>query len=533
MKRLILPPTDRRRLLLGAAAGLAAPILGASEVFAATKGSPVAATTAGKVRGYLDGEIKVFKGVPYGGDTALRRFLPPVAPDRWEGVREAVAYGPSSPQTHAEDPTGEDCLRLNIWTPALRDSGKRPVMFYIHGGEYSHGSGSSPLYDGSRLCRRGDVVVVTVNHRLAGVGHLYLGKIAGPEYAASGNVGILDLILALKWVRANIAEFGGDPDRVMVFGQSGGGAKIATMTGMPTAQGLFHRAATMSGQQVTASGPLGATDRAKAFLAALGLTPERWGELKTLPIEKLVAAMDTPDPNIHRSGIYWGPVLDQAVIHHHAFYPEAAPEGLAVPMLIGNTHDETRAFFREPALYSITWEALPARLGLEMRVDVDPSWVVENYRRLYPDYSPTDVFFAAVTAARSWKGALLEEEARARSTAPVHAYQVNWRTQLDGGKLKSPHTIDIPLAFDNVDKPGAISGSGPVAQQMADVVSETFLAFARTGDPNNARIPAWPVYTLDRRSTLIFDLPPRIEDDPRGAERRLFDGLPWVQRGTF
>ena len=523
---------NRRGLILGA--GASAPFLLAGPVLAARAEAPVARTRHGQVRGYLDGGIRVFKGVPYGADTAPRRFLPPVPPEPWQGARETVTYGPASPQTHAGEAIGEDCLRLNVWTPSLRDGGKRPVMVYIHGGEYSHGSGSAELYDGSRLCRRGDVVVVTLNHRLAAVGHLYLGKIAGPDYAASGNVGILDLILALRWVRDNIAEFGGDPSRVLVFGQSGGGAKIATMTGMPLAKGLFHRAITMSGQQVTASGPLGATDRAKAYLAALKLTPDRWAELRTLPIERLVEAMDAPDPNIHQSGIYWGPVLDQAVIHRHAFYPDAALVMPEVPLIIGNTHDETRYFFRnEPGLFGLSWDALPARLGPEMRTDIDPDYVVAEYRRLYPTYSPTDVFFAASTAARSWRGAVIEQEVRAASGFPVHAYQVNWRSLLDGGKWGAPHTIDIPLAFDNTDKPGAASGDGPSARAMAEVVSDTFIAFARTGVPANPRLPTWPLYELDKRSTMIFDLPPHVEDDPRGAERRLFAQVPWVQRGTF
>jgi para-nitrobenzyl esterase len=306
------------------------------------------------------------------------------------------------------------------------------------------------------------------------------------------------------------------------------------MTGMPLAKGLFHCAITMSGQQVTASGPLGATDRAKAYLAALKLKPEQWPELKTLPIERLVEAMDAPDPNIHKSGIYWGPVLDQAVIHRHAFYPDAARVMPEVPLIIGNTHDETRYFFRnEPGLFSLTWDALPARLGPEMRTDIDPDYVVTEYRRLYPTYSPTDVFFAASTAARSWRGAVIEQEMRAASGMPVHAYQVNWRSLLDGGKWGAPHTIDIPLAFDNTDKPGAASGDGPTARAMAEVVSDTFIAFARTGDPANRRLPSWPLYELDKRSTMIFDLPPHVEDDPRGAERRLFAQVPWVQRGTF
>ena len=214
-----------------------------------------ATSRAGKLRGVRDRGVHVFKGIPYGADTAPRRFRPALPPEPWRGVRDALQYGPACPQPGISEATSEDCLSLNVWTPGLRDGARRPVMVYIHGGEYSSGSGSSPLYDGTRLCERGDVVVVTVNHRLNAFGHLYLGRLAGPDFADSGNVGLLDLVLALQWVRDHAPEFGGDPDRVMVFGQSGGGAKIATLMAMPAARGLFQRAATMSGQQITASGP--------------------------------------------------------------------------------------------------------------------------------------------------------------------------------------------------------------------------------------------------------------------------------------
>jgi para-nitrobenzyl esterase len=519
----------RREILAGAAT--AAVMLSAPPAFAIE--APAVQTRAGAVRGYLDGGVAVFKGVPYGADTRARRFLPPLPPEPWSGVRDVTAYGLASPQTHADEAIGEDCLKLNVWTPGIADGQRRAVMFYIHGGEYSHGSGSDPIYDGARLCRRGDVVVVTLNHRLSAFGHLYLGKIAGPDYAASGNVGLLDLVLALEWVRDNIANFGGDPTRVMLFGQSGGGAKIASLMAMPRAHGLFHRAATMSGQQVTASGPQVATERAHTYLDALKLTPDRWREVQTLPLEQLIAAIETPDPTIRKSSLYFGPVFDEAALPRHPFYPDAPALSASVPMIIGNTHDETRYFFRNDAkLATLTWDDLPARLAPEMRVDIDADQVVAAYRRLYPGYSPTDVFFAATTAARSWRGALIEAEARAAAGTPVHMYQLNWATPVDGGKWHAPHTLDIPLAFDNTAQPGALSGDGPEARRMAAAMSETFIAFAKTGDPTNAAIPAWPGYSLARRETLIFDLPPRIENDPRGGERRLFAQVPFIQRRT-
>jgi len=529
---------DRRSFLHQSAAcagGLT--VLGLSKLpaFATTltTDSPVASTNSGKVRGYVDNSINVFKGIRYGADTAGRRFMPPLPPEPWADVRDALSYGPSAPQpSRATDKPNEDCLFLNVWTPGLRDGRKRPVMFYIHGGAYNNGSGSSPLYDGVRLCRRGDVVVVSVNHRLNAFGYLYLARFGGPELADSGNVGQIDLILALRWVRENIVEFGGDPDQVMVFGQSGGGAKIATLMAQPTAAGLFHRAATMSGQQVTASGPLNATLRTRAVLDALKLKPEQAGELRTIPAGRLLEALSTRDPVLPFGGISFAPVLDERSLKRHPFYPDAPAQSSHIPMIIGNTHDETRAFLGgDESNFTVTWDQLPEKLAPNMRVDIQPEVVVAEYRRLYPKYSASDVLFAATTAGRSWRGAVIEAEERAKSGFPAYAYQLDWASPREGGKFGAPHASDIQLVFDNIAKPGA-NATGPQAQQMADQMSETFIAFARKGNPNNKRIPRWETYSLPRRQTMVFNVPSHLEDDPRGAERRLFAKVPYVQPGT-
>jgi len=494
--------------------------------------SPVARTTNGPIRGYVDDRILAFRGVRYGADTGPRRFQPPTRPTPWTEVAETTAYGAASPQRDRNaGVTSEDCLFLNLWTPAL-DAGRRPVMVYVHGGAYSNGSGSAPLYDGVRLCQRGDVVVVTLNHRLNAFGYAYLARLV-PELADSGNAGQLDLILALQWVRDNIAGFGGDPAKVMVFGQSGGGAKIATLMATPAASGLFHRAATMSGQQVTASGPGNATQRALAFLDALKLKPAQAAELRTLPTERLVEALGAEDPVLGFGGLYFGPVLDERSLKRHPFYPDAPAQSAKIPMIIGNTHDETRAFLgNDPANFTVGWDGLPAKLSqANMRVDIDPATVIAEYRRLYPAYSPSDVLFAATAAARSWRGAIIEVEERAKAGHPTWAYQLDWATPKDGGKFGAPHASDIQFVFDNVAKPGA-SAIGPNAQPMADQMSEAFLAFARTGDPNCKAIPRWKPYGLKRRQTMVFDTPSKLTDDPRGAERRLFEKVPFVQAGT-
>lgn len=476
----------------------------------------------------------VFKGIRYGEDTSARRFAPALAPRPWEHVVDAFEHGPACAQLGDDGPGSEDCLFLNVWTPAVADGGARPVMVYIHGGAYSSGSGSSPVTDGARLCRRGDVVVVTLNHRLNAFGYLYLDRFGDPGFADSGNCGQLDLVLALQWVRANAGSFGGDPARVMVFGQSGGGAKIATLMSMPSAAGLFHRAATMSGQQVTASGPLNATSRARVFLDALHLTPARVAELRNVSVERLLRALEAPDPVIGKGRLYFGPVLDERSLVRHPFYPDAPPQSAQIPMIIGNTRHETRSLIgrNDPTTFDLTWAALPERLAPEMRVDIRPETVIAEYRRAYPQYSPSDVFFAATTAARSWRGALIELAARAQQGAPTWAYHLEFCSPVDSGKWGAFHGLDIPLVFDNCARPDSMTGTAPEAQRTAAAMSDAFVALAYTGDPNHRSIPRWDRHELPARRTLLFDADPRLVDDPRGVERRLFEKAPFVQQGT-
>ena len=526
---------DRRRFLKSSALLGAGTLLPSSMLRASAAGEALASTRSGRVRGNVDDGIHVFRGIPYGIDTGSRRFMPARMETPWEGIRDATGFGAAAPQTKAGEATSEDCLFLNVCTPGLRDGGARPILFYIHGGGYDHGSGSSPLYDGGRLCRRGDVVVVTVNHRLNAFGYLHLAQFGDADFAWSGNVGQLDLVQALRWVQQHAREFGGDPGNVTVFGQSGGGAKIATLMAMPAAQGLFHRAWTMSGQQVTAAGPRVATQRAQLFLDALQLAPKDLQRIRTLPVETLLEATATRDPSrIEDSSLYFGPVMDAQSLHRHPFWPDAPPQSARIPMVIGNTHDETLAFLgNDPGNFTLTWDDLPDKLREQQYVDIDPAVVVAEYRRLYPGYTPSDVFFAATTAGRSWRGAIEEAEARARQGAPAWTYQLDWGSPLDGGKFRAMHTLDIPLVFDNIHQPGSRTGDGVDAQALADAMSDALLAFARRGDPNHRGLPAWTPYSLERRETMVFDVRSRLEDDPRGGERRLYQRAPFIQRGTF
>ena len=521
----MIDPT-RRAFGLGAGAAL---LLSAGAARSAGR-APAAITTSGPVTGVTEDDVAVFRGVPYGADTGPRRFQPPVPPAPWRDARPCPGYGHAAPQRSDEPDQSEDCLYLNVWTPRT-DGARRPVLVYIHGGAYSNGSGSSPLYDGTRLARRGDVVVVTVNHRLNAFGYAYLDRLAG-GFGDTGNLGQLDLILALRWVRDNIVAFGGDPACVTLIGQSGGGAKIATLMATPAAAGLFHRAVTMSGQQVTASGPINATRRAEVWLAALGLSRDRIGEVRTMAVERLIEATKATDPILGGS-LYFGPVLDERSLTRHPFWPDAPPQSAHIPMIIGNTREETLAFLGDdPANAGLTWETLPGRLTpSQMRIDVAPESVVAWYREQHPEMTPDQVLIRATTAGRSWRAAVIEAEMRAAQGAPAWVYQLDWPARLPNGRIGAYHTADIALMLDNLAVPGS-GAIGPGAQAMADVMSETLLAFARTGSPDNPRLPAWTPYSLERRETMVMDLPPRMENDPRGDERRFFGRIPYVQPGT-
>ncbi|KRB02414.1 carboxylesterase [Lysobacter sp. Root690] len=527
----------RRDVLKAIAGGAAMAMPHAAQAALAHRGNeaPLANTRSGRIRGYRDRGIQVFKGVPYGADTASRRFMPALRELPWRGVRDSVECGPSAPQKRADDRISEDCLYLNVFTPALRDGARRPILVYLHGGGYDSGSGSSPLYDGVNLCRRGDAVVITLNHRLNAFGYLYLAQLGDDSFAWSGNVGQLDLIQALTWVREHAAQFGGDAGNVTVFGQSGGGAKIATLMAMPAARGLFHRAMTMSGQQITAAGPRAASQRAQRFLDELRIAPTDLQRLRTLPFERLIEASRVRDPSrIEDTSLYFGPVLDGKSLPRHPFYPDAPEQSARIPMLIGTTRDETRAFLgHDRANFDLSWEQLPDKLRDHQYVDLNPHTVIAEYRRLYPDYTPSQVFFAATTAGRSWRAAIVEAEARAGQGAPTWAYQLDWGSPLEEGRWGAMHTLDIALVFDNTAQPGSNTGDGAQARAMAALMSDALLALARNGDPSHAGLPVWPQYSLQRRETLLFDVQPRLAHDPRGGERRLYERVPFVQRGTF
>ncbi|HXS94992.1 MAG TPA: carboxylesterase/lipase family protein [Candidatus Limnocylindrales bacterium] len=512
--------------------------------------APVATTKAGKVRGYVDNGINVFKGVPYGDDTAKRRFMAAVPAKSWSGVRDCVQWGPQAPKPVAAprqagngkgtplppltpagppNPMSEDCLNLSVWTPGVNDGGKRPVMVWFHGGGYAAGSGNSPGSDGVRLCKRGDVVVVSVNHRLNIFGYFYLAELGGPEFKDSGNVGQLDLILSLEWVRDNIKNFGGDPSRVLIFGESGGGAKNACLMGMPKAMGLFQRACSSSGETVTASRPQTATERARLCLKALDLPPDNLREIKDpqkISMEKLVEAS--------RAAGYWGPVVDGGSLPRHPFDPDANPISAHIPFMVGTNHDEARLLIGR--YFDLTWDTLPETLTKysEKMGKLDLKDVIAMYRRVYPNYSASDVFFAATTDSRDWRPAVVEIERRAalpKGSAPTYSYELDWGSPVRP-ELKACHALDLPFLFDNVAISHNLVGEGPEAYSLAEQISEAYIAFAKTGNPNNSKIPHWPAYDLTNRATMVFDKVSKVVNDPRSEPRKMFSQVPYENPGT-
>jgi para-nitrobenzyl esterase len=390
-----------------------------------------------------------------------------------------------------------------------------------------------------RLVKRGDVVVVTLNHRLNLFGYLSLKELGGLEYADSGNVGQLDLVLALEWVRDNIVEFGGDPRRILIFGQGGGGAKCATLMAMPKAKGLFHRVATMSGHQITAASSEHATATAKSVLAALGLTRANLANIKDpakVPMEKLVAA-------IH-AGTYFGPVRDGRVLPRDPFAPGAPSLSAHIPMILGTTHGETRLSLGEadPPLFSLQWGQLPARLEKYRPLlgNLKTDEIIALYREWYPTYSASDVFFAATTAFDNWRGGLIESERRAAQSGgirradagPTWVYEFDWKSPVEGGKWGASRAMDLPFVFDNAQLAASMTGGGLAADQLASQMAESLITFAGTGDPNNAAIPKWPRYDLSQRATMCWDKVSEVKNDPRSNERKLFASIPYVQPGT-
>ena len=461
--------------------------------------------------------------------------MAPAEPPEWTGVRDAFAFGHSAPQRDPIAPPpgtsgllgydmpaeGEDCLVLNIWTPTVGDGGrKRPVMVWCHGGGFANGSGSSPDNDGTNLARRGDVVVVTLNHRLNALGFASLSEFSA-DFAASGDVGMLDIVQALKWVRTNISQFGGDPHTVTVFGQSGGGRKVETLLAMPSAKGLFHRAIIESGAAVKVTDRDAALHNAQQLLLKLGVDKKNVRAVQQLPVEKIMAAyfaVVKETPSVDQSTVF-SPTVDGRILPQHPFYPKASPVSADVPVMIGSTRTEMTLFsLDDPSAFSLNDEEMRARVT--NLLGGQATTMINLYRKLNPGASPSDIYFLIASDHRYVAPTMIIAQRRAElGKGSVYLYYFTWETPVQGGRLKSPHTMEIPFAFDNVQISARITGGGADAVALADKISDAWIAFARTGNPNTPKLPHWPAYDADNRATMVINNVCRVVHDPLREQR--------------
>ncbi len=513
-------------------------------------------TKSGKVQGETLDNVVRFLGIPYAQSIAGKnRFAPPQPVKPWTDVFKADHYAESSPQPAAE-PTGaspvtpafsppayvksgDNCLALNVWAPKESD-GKLPVMVWLHGGGWTTGSGSCFIYDGENLAKRGDVIVVTINHRLGASGLTDFSRVLGGEFANSSNLGIRDMIAALEWVRDNISGFGGNPNLVTIFGESGGGWKVNTLLGVPSAKGLFHRAIVESGPLTRFLTAEEADKLANAVLQELGITKENAEKLNDISLEEVLkaeAAVSSRTPMSFSSpGFptgFW-PVIDGDIIPAHVYDPEAAPSSLDVPLMIGQNGTEFTLFMLgDKAAYSLD------NAGMENRVkgmfrDAAPQ-ILEIYRHDFPDYDPSALWFRIFSDYAM--GALTSEimDKRAvQGAAPVYAFRFDWMTPINDGKLYSPHTIEIPFAFDNAATTEAgisITGGGPEVDKLAKTVSEAWVEFAKTGKPAAEGLPEWPVFTIQGRESMHIDNVSNVAPYMEPSMVQLFHNMLWKQAG--
>ncbi len=491
-------------------------------------------TASGRVQGLISSGIRQFKGVPYGASTAgVNRFHRPQPPTPWTGARDCFGYAAVSPQIPydigheyarliqfdlnvALGGMGEDCLHLNIWTPGTGRQDKRAVLFCIHGGGFAICSGNHPMYDGAKLAQWGDVVVVTVTHRLSSFGYVNLADLdpSGP-WADAGAAGMLDLVAALEWVRNNIENFGGDPDRVTLIGQSGGGWKVSTLLAMPAAQDLFHRAVIQSGSLVSHMPREAAAQVSRAFIGQLGLTPATLDRIRDLPWTQILAAQTAVGAPA------FAPIVDGTHIPANPLDPQVASLSDRVPLIISTTLDDAGLFFDRFAMTERELrDTLSGAYGAQAGV------LVKAYREHFPSKAPYLLHAQIITDAGFRRFAHAQAEAKAsRPGAAVHTYLWEWTCPAFEGKFGAVHAMDVAASMHN-ERDAILGGGSADAHRMCETLASSVVAFAKTGDPNNSHIPQWPRFDAAERSTLVFERNTRVQCDPHGALRALWLEMP-------
>lgn len=536
----------KRRDFVGYGAAAGASLMLDRSLFAQGTRTPGATvrTSAGQVRGYVEDRVQIFKSVPYGASTAgAGRFLPPQKPLSWTGVRDAFEYEGRAPQvvggepqemlyTDPREPQSEDCLRLHLWTPSTAPSagqatGRRPVMVWLHGGGFFSGSGSYGIYSGKELARKHDVVSIALNHRLNAMGFLHLAHLGG-RWANASNVGLLDVVRALEWIKENIASFGGDPGNVTIFGQSGGAAKVSTLMAMPAARGLFHKAIAQSGSQLTATPRDAAMANTEQLLKALSISKDSLDRLQTVPLDAIVKAMTAmsgPAP----AGAMFSPVVDGSSLPTNPWTPAAPKLSGGVPLMTGTTATEGTFFLPDAQLRPIDAAEFRTRVIGLLKVDAaGADRMMALYRKTQPGRDNIDLYLRMEADASNFRvGVDTAAERKSAQGTPVFVYRFEYYSPVREGRLKAMHCMEIPFVFDNIEGGKGFAGSGAAAQRIADQMSAAWVAFARSGNPSHKGIPAWSQFTAGDRNTMVFGAgaDATLVKDPGGEERLALKAL--------
>ncbi len=505
-----------------------APVSGIS----AGKDIAIVQTQTGKVKGYIHDGIYTYKGIPY---AKAERFMPPARLAPWQGVRSSMSYGPVCPTdptvttndefefpfNHDLGYTNENCLSLNVWTQKINDQKKRPVMVWLHGGGFTAGSSIElPSYDGESLTKKGDVVVVSVNHRLNILGFLDLSAY-GEKYKYSPNAGLMDLVAALQWVKENIAQFGGDPNNVTIFGQSGGGGKVTCLMNAPSAKGLFSKAIVQSGSYITSFMDAAIAKRVgAALLQELSIDPSQVDSLQKISYEKLNAAGKKALSKVQEAlkaegkpvpgfGLGWGPILDGAILPYQPTEAAATELSKDIPLLVGSTKNEFAPF--NPTTRDITMEQAKGMLKKSFGDKADA--YIAAVKKTYPntvkpsDYTDIDLNFRPLS--------IMQANLKVSSgTAPVYMYLFTWQSPVNDGIYKAMHCMDLAFQFNNIKRCEEMTGGGKEAYALAAKMSQAWINFARTGNPNAAGLPVWPKYTPENGATMIFDNVCALKNNP-------------------
>ncbi len=506
----------------------------------------IADTVYGKVQGFLLRGIYQFRGIPYGADTGGKnRFMPPQKPEKWDNIRPAVWWGNSAPQimdnrygnvwsSYADhwnyDDVSEDCLKLNVWTPAIADGKKRPVIFWLHGGGYTNGNGiEQDGYDGENLARKGDVVFVSINHRLGPIGFSDLSGVGGEKYKDSGNVGALDMAAALEWVKENIANFGGDPDNVTIMGQSGGGAKVCVLTAMPKAKGLIHKAVPLSGSSTQALDQSYSQKLGSYILKDAGLKASEIDKLQEMPWKEYILlankARRTLAEEGEGAGFFRGgfaPVADGNNIPKGKFYSNDNSVSSDVPMLICSTFHEWGMSRTLPEMEEISEEKaiemLKERAGFRGGLGDKAPEVYDAYKKIFPDAKPIEIM---TLIASNRKSVVETATAKSNEKAPVYVAWFGWEPPMFNNRMRAFHCLDICFWFANTDVMLTHTGGGARPRKLSEKMSDSLLNFMKSGDPNTDGLPQWPVFSVEKGETMVLNDNCEVQNDPDREGRNL------------